>query len=308
MDEVEQPISARELFWALRDHEGPDAFGAVVTPWLARAVVGYPAWLANAAELLCREPFDGPAMLREDMSWELYALSRISDVLLLAHQPPPEAGGEAPWAHQLHPLGQWPGLGLEQYLHLFTSLGLVPFQEADTFDPFLHEIVEVEQAEDPEEPIRVTEVAWPGLWLGPLLFNRAGVRVRAGARHAERGVADRSPLYWAFLRRHRPTVDRSHGWGHNSQWRTDFRLDYRTPTGGRVNADGYQDIDNAEGDLSPDEELLTSAERRELVRNRSLLRTPENVAALATLKSWQTEFYPWEWLLPPSENPGPTTP
>lgn len=186
MDEEQQPISARELFLALRDHEGPDAFGAVVTPWLARAVVGYPAWLAKAAESLCREDFDGSATLHEDMSWELYALSRVSDVLLLAHQPPYEAGGEAPWAHRLHLLDQWPALGLDQYLHLFTGLGLSPFQETGMFDPFLHEIVEVEQAEDPEEPVRVTEVAWPGLWLGPLLFSRAGVRVRAGARHAER--------------------------------------------------------------------------------------------------------------------------
>lgn len=308
MDEEQQPISARELFLALRDHEGPDAFGAVVTPWLASAVVGYPAWLAEAAESLCREDFDGSATLHEDMSWELYALSRVSDVLLLAHQPPYEAGGEAPWAHRLHLLDQWPALGLDQYLHLFTGLGLLPFQETGMFDPFLHEIVEVEQAEDPEEPVRVTEVAWPGLWLGPLLFSRAGVRVRAGARHAERGVADRSPLYWTFLRRHRPTVDQSHGWGHNSQWRTGFRLDHRTPTGRRVNADGCQDIDNAAGDLSPDEDLLTSAERRELVRNRCLLRTPENVDALATSTSWETEFYPFNWRLPSSEQPGPATP
>jgi len=307
MDGEQQPVDARELFAALRDHEGPDAFGAVVTPWLARAVVGYRAWLAKAAESLCHEEFDGPAALREDMSWELYALSRVSDVLLLAHQPPYEAGDEAPWAHRLQPLDHWPTLGLEQYLHLFTGLGLMPFHETGSFDPFLHEIVEVEQAEDPEEPVRVTEVVWPGLWLGPLLFSRAGVRVRAGTRHAERSVADRSPLYWTFLRRHRPTVDQSHGWGHNSQWRTAFRLDHRTPTGRRVNADGCQDIDNAGGDLSPTEALLTPAERRELVLNRSLLRTPENAAALASDTSWETNLYPFDWRLPSSEKPGRAT-
>ncbi|MFD0531918.1 hypothetical protein ACFQ1I_43790 [Kitasatospora arboriphila] len=50
------------------------------------------------------------------------------------------------------------------------------------FDPFLHEIVEVEQADDPAAPIEVTEVLWPGLMLGELLFSRAGVRVRAAPR------------------------------------------------------------------------------------------------------------------------------
>ncbi|QKW25811.1 hypothetical protein HUT11_06535 [Streptomyces seoulensis] len=302
MDEERQPVDAYELFVALRDHgSAPDAFETVVTPWLARASPGYPARLAQAAQCLCDDGFDGPATLREDMSWELYALSRVSDVLLLAQQPPYEAGGEVPWAHRLHPLDQWPALGLEQYLHLFARLGLVAFEETGTFDPFLHEIVEVEQAADPKEPVRVTEVVWPGLWLGPLLFSRAGVRVRAGARHAERGVADRSPLYWTFLRRHRPTVDESHGWGHNSQWRTGFRLDLRTQAGRRVNADGHQDIDDAEGSLGPNEALLTPAERRELVRHRCLLRPPENAAALAADASWEADLYPFDWRLPASE-------
>ncbi|MBO4258940.1 hypothetical protein [Streptomyces griseorubiginosus] len=60
-------------------------------------------------------------------------------------------------------------------------------------------------AADPEEPIRITGVVWPGLWMGE-----------------------------AHRRRHRPTVDRSMGWGHSSQWRTDIRVDLRTENG--VNA------------------------------------------------------------------------
>lgn len=97
-------------------------------------------------------------------------------------------------------------------------------------------------------------------------------------------MADRSPLYWTFLRRHRPTVDLSQGWGSNSQWRTGFRLDHRTSTGRRVNADGRHDIDAPEN-LDPSETLLTPAERRQLLRNRCLLRTPENASALAPYAS-----------------------
>ncbi|MER5851332.1 hypothetical protein ABT126_31005 [Streptomyces sp. NPDC002012] len=84
--------------------------------------------------------------------------------------------------------------------------------DGTVFDSFLHEIVDVEQADDPHAPIRITQIVWPGLMLGQLLFSRAGVRVRAGANHAQCGVADRPPLYWTYLRRHRSTVDLSHGW------------------------------------------------------------------------------------------------
>ena len=130
-------------------------------------------------------------------------------------------------------------------------------------------------------PVTVTELVWPVLMLGQLVFSRAGVKVRAGIDHAERGVADRSPLYWTFLRRHRPPIDRSLGWGHNSQWATDFRRDYRiSDTTCLLNVDVRGDIDAndpADGDLMP---LLTGPERRALVRHRSLLRTPGNRAAL----------------------------
>ncbi|TQF06415.1 hypothetical protein E6W39_34680 [Kitasatospora acidiphila] len=191
-------------------------------------------------------------------------------------------------------------LDLEHYLELLGRLGMVPFEETGVFDPFLREIVEVEEAADPDEPIRITEVVWPGLWSGPLMFSRAGVRIRAGAHHAERGVADRSPLYWTFLRRHRPTVDLSHGWGSNSQWRTDFRLDYRTSKEERVNADAQADIDDP-GDRGLPRGLLTATERRELLRHRCLLRTPSNAEALAATGSWQTDLWPFDWQLPPRQ-------
>jgi hypothetical protein len=230
-------------------------------------------------------------------------------VLLLSFQPDGGPWSEAPWAHRLHLHRPWPTVTRRQYLHLFTSLGMRPFGLTGTgtgtsaaFDPFLHEIVEVEQAEDPDEPVRILDVVWPGLWLGPLLFGRAGVRVRAGVNHAERGVADRSPLYWTFLRRHRPTVDQSLGWGHNSQWRTDFRLDYRTEDGDRLHLDGWLDLDAPGGpgrtDLHELDALLSPVERRELLRHRCLLRTPERAAELDATGDWACELYPFDWAEP----------
>ncbi|MFC9279059.1 hypothetical protein [Streptomyces collinus] len=222
-------VQARELYEALASHAGMDPYEEIVVPWLDRAQGSYRAWLARAAEDSSWWTEKGTQPNGQELVWELYALHRVSDRLLLTSQPP----SNEPGSPDPRPL-----LPKRQYLAVFTSLGMTSFEDGDVFDPFLHEIVEVEQADDPHAPIEIIELLWPGLMLGHLLFSRAGVRIRAGLKHAQRGVADRSPLYWTFLRRHRPTVDLSQGWGGNSQWRTDFRLDYRTPAGDRLNAAG----------------------------------------------------------------------
>ncbi|WP_329467314.1 hypothetical protein [Streptomyces sp. NBC_01431] len=292
-------VDARELYEALAWYEGVEPYETIVVPWLDRAQGGYRAWLATSAE-------DGSWWAEKEMEpdgqelvWELYALHRVSDRLLLTLQPPSERSGSP----DLRPL-----LSKCEYLDVFTSLGMTPFEDGDAFDPFLHEIVEVEQADDPHVPFEITEVLWPGLMLGQLLFNRAGVRIRAGVEHAQRGVADRSLLYWTFRRRHRPTVDLSQGWGSNSQWRTDFRLDYRTPAGDRLNVAGDRPIDGSADlhpdhpkNLSPEGRLLTPGDRRELLRHRCFLRTPEAADALAGSPGWERDLMPFDWRLPDSE-------
>ncbi|CCK32709.1 hypothetical protein BN159_8331 [Streptomyces davaonensis JCM 4913] len=286
MDTQDTWVAARELFRDLSDHPGPDAFPAVVEPWLRRAEREYVGVLAEDVARLPRSPGEELDERAADLLWELYALSRVSDVLLLAFQPRLDQGSD--------PLDGWPAVTRAQYRELFTRLGMAPFEQAAAFDPFLHEIVEVEQAADPDEPISVTEVVWPGLWHGHVLFGRAGVRVRAGVRHAERGVADRAPLYWTYVRRHRPTVDLSQGWGHNSQWRTDFRVDVRTPEGAHLNVCEKGGMDT----VSDVDELLTSAERRELLIHRSLVRAPDDIAGLSALgEGWQESHFPFGWQL-----------
>lgn len=43
------------------------------------------------------------------------------------------------------------------YLKLFTAPGMSPFN-SNGFDLFRHETIEVEQSDDPDRPIRITEV------------------------------------------------------------------------------------------------------------------------------------------------------
>lgn len=70
------------------------------------------------------------------------------------------------------------------------------------------------------------------------------------------GVAERSTLYWAWWRRNRSTHDRSHGWGGNSQWRTDFRRDYRADGQLFYNVDAAHRVDRADGEDLPLDDLL----------------------------------------------------
>lgn len=222
----------------------------------------------------------------------LYAFSRISDLLILPQQPVwdylhpslPRWTLESAARHKAWMQGvsipTWiPSISLEERNAWLRALGLTEIQQP-TFHPFYHEIVEVEQAQDLDEPISLLQILWPGFLLGQMLFCRAGVRIRAGERVAHKDLAEHSHLYWAFLRNNRPAVDASHGWGHNSQWATDFRRDYVDDVAYCYNVDGEIDIHD-ESTGAPGEPNdhgdphLTLPMRIELLTYRCFVRTPE---------------------------------
>lgn len=191
--------------------------------------------------------------------WDLYALSRVSDVLLLPFQQN-NRDGRAWWA---------PGITPEERDAYLCSLGMRRI-EHHTFHPFFHEIVEVVQSSDPNEPISLDTVVWSGFMLGSLLFCRAGVRVRGGREHIKKEIAERSKLYFTFRRNNRPVSDLSHGWGSNSQWRTQFRRDYENDSSFYYNVDGEMDATLASTSAHPSSsrENLAAEERVELLVNR----------------------------------------
>ena len=57
-----------------------------------------------------------------------------------------------------------------------------------------------------------------------------------------KSIAERSTLYRAHKRDRRPTEALSLGWGHNSQWGTDFRRDYEDAEYFYFNVDGAVDL------------------------------------------------------------------
>ena len=248
----------RELYEQLLDYKGERPYQEVLLPWKDKA---------DHAMTILRNYGDGDAkhLFKENIIehlWDLYALSRVSDILLLPFQK-----GES---------DSWPGPNIkpdERNAYLL-SLGMMLIEQK-TFHPFFHEIVEVIQSSDSAEPISVDKILWSGFMLGSLLFCRAGVRVRGGSEHIKKEIAEKSTLYFTFWRRNRPVSDLSHGWGSNSQWRTCFRRDYEDDTSFFYNVDGKMNatLPSTETFPNPSREDLTSQERLELLVNRCLIVT-----------------------------------
>ena len=246
----------RELYDRMLPYKGTSLFSDLVKPWLYRQE-GERRWLD---EFSARAGDPIPTITVEE-SWRLYALSRISDLLLLSFAPS-GAARESPW--------RLAKVESDEYVEVMTYFGFRRF-DRPSYHPFFHEIVAVEQSGEAEAPISLEEEYWPGFMLGRLLFSRSGCRVSGGTEHVVKRVAEGSTLYWAFARNTRPTADLSVGWGSNSQWRTGFRRDYF------VGDTLFYNVDARPLDASPDEDLSPD-EQLELLKNRCLVRCDKDHA------------------------------
>lgn len=245
----------QNLFFELRDGPAAGWGGEVLGPWLdARPHVLFELHeLGRPGSYRVRVPREGDYYSALE---GLYALSRVVDVLLSPFQPDWTSTGETWWQGSIPDHSAW---------HTFrAAIGAAPIAES-AFHPFFHEIVSVQVSEDDAEPPSLIEEYWPGAIVGGLLVARAGVAIRAGVDYVDAEVAARSALYWAWWRRHRATVDLSHGWGHNSQWGTDFRRDYV--------ADGYLHYNVDADSSSRTGSDLSDVDRLDLLRYRCSIRS-----------------------------------
>jgi hypothetical protein len=123
-------LSFRELYEEIRDYEGGDVYAGVVR---RHALDEERRWL-EAFGMRRGKPI--PEAAAEEL-WQLYALSRVVDVLRL-------------------------DADISEFME---SLGLQRIEQG-AFHPFFHEVVSIGDA--------FAEV-WPGYMLGPLVIARAGV-------------------------------------------------------------------------------------------------------------------------------------
>ncbi len=241
-----------ELYRSLLAYSGHDAFIDVLDGWLKHNSDEC-RWFAEFAQ---RTNDDWSKASDEDLC-HLYALFRVTSVLLLRRQSGPSGDSE------------YEGVSItEKGFNLFhEQLGFRVPKIVD-YHPFYHEIVSVTPAPS-DSPIRISGIAWPCLMLGDMLFCRAGCSVTGGISHVVKEIAESSTLYWTFRRRDRPCDDLSHGWGHNSQWRTAHRRDYCTSNGYHFNVDGRHSLNDQKCIV----EDLTLDAMIELVTNRCLIRS-----------------------------------
>jgi hypothetical protein len=254
----------RALYEALTERTERRAASNVLWSWLERAqALLDPLRPYGRVEARTRTYRRGEWIVQAVLHrlYEFYALSRISNILLLPYQRGPYASA---W--------EWPQVGLVERTAFFEALGFRRVPDR-AFHPFYHEIVDAESSVDEAEPITIVAEVWPGLMLDDLMFCRSGVRVRGGARYLRPEVATRSTLYWAYMRRNRPYEDLSHGWGHNSQWGTRFRRDYTDGAHFYYNVDEELDalLPEPSPDPNPAREDLEPAERVELLTNRCFI-------------------------------------
>jgi hypothetical protein len=217
-------------------------------------------WLAAHAQAVdglhhIGQPQSRSVSLDSEVLWGLYAFSRTTEYLTASFQPAAPTDYDEPFARHL-PRDPYP-----QWVEALGGWWPSPV----SFHPFLHEIVDVQTADEPTEPPSVVHQWWPGFFVESMLMARAGVTVRSGRQWMNSIVARSSTLYWAWTRRHRPVMDLSHGWGGNSQWRTNFRRDYWADGMLHYNVDAMRRPNDPYDDRG---ERLTEDVAIELVRHR----------------------------------------
>lgn len=251
-------ISFRELHDALLNYEGSHPYVDVLLPWL-QASTDLHSWIRS----INRRKGDPIPSIDEEESWELYALSRVLDVLILGFQ---DGGADAGWSG--------PQISVNEFQYFIQALGMTLVMPT-TYSAFYHEIVDVRPVEKPSHVPIITKYRWPCVMLGDLLILRAGVELTAGKDILSPSLACNTTLYWAYRRKVRLHQDLSHGWGSNSQWRTSFRRDYVIGKTQFFNVDGKYNLQAKGTELTEVMEArpeLTLNERVELLTNRCFVK------------------------------------
>jgi hypothetical protein len=218
--------SIRELYEQIFHFEGIGLFESVLKPWTVEN--HYRTYLATLSEKL---QVNQTGLSQEDL-WELYALSRVLDLLTLGFQPNNRADGS-----------DWTGtdITLAEYNTFNDLLGLetnIP----ELFHPFASEIME---AQEGETDFQITEHYFPAVKLNNLMIKRAGVKIILNPQQYDLNLVNTAAIYWTHRRKNRPYHDLAQGWGSNSQWRTNLRMDIETETHYIYNIRGEFDLTTA---------------------------------------------------------------
>lgn len=200
--------------------------------------------------------------LPQDGIWELYALTRVIDILTLPFQTNNKADGSE-W------LG--PKLSIRDYIAFNNLIGLetVTPKLFNTFD------CEIIEAQEGEIDFEITECFFPAIKFKNLIIKRAGVKISLNPHNYNLDLTNNSSIYWTYRRKNRKCLDLSQGWGSNSQWRTDLRLDIETKDSFIYNLKGKFDLNNLTAELLEElsQQNLEIQEAIELTKYRHFIKS-----------------------------------
>lgn len=208
--------------------------------------------------------------------WSLFALSVCNDHLLLLLN-----RGE---------------LTVAEYRSFFTDIGMqVSSIDQSYYHPFYHEIYCVDEIIriGEHEQIIIKDQLYPTIMFGDLQFSRAGVSVY---NHPciDKFLAEKSDMYFTNRRDNRLCHDLSHGWGHNSRWRTDFIRNYETEKEWKFNVDGEVDLSNVE-DYEQYYQQYNSEIPVSVIAAKELLINRCFIHRNSIPKKTQSDLFPYDW-------------
>ena len=194
-------------------------------------------------------------------NWNFYSLSRVLDVFTLHFQPNRNADGSS-----------WKGVNItiDEYVSFVKLLGLeilVP----KIYRPFDCEILE---SIENKNNFEIIECIFPVVKLKNLLIKRGGVIISNNSKEYNLNLINNAKMFWAYWRKNRKYEDLSHGWGSNSQWRTEIRLDIETDDEFIYNFQGKHDLNNVSNETRNElrEQNLEINEAIELLVNRQFIK------------------------------------
>ncbi len=258
-------ISIRDLYDQIFAFEGTHLFESILKPWVIENE--YKTYILTVSNKIQSNKVD----LSQDDVWELYALNRVLDILTLGFQPDNKADGD------------WTGtdLTLSEYIAFTDQIGLETGVPA-YFHSFDCEIME---AQEGETDFKITEHCFPAVKLKNLMIKRAGVKISLNPQHFDLTQINAASIYWTSRRKNRKYQDQSQGWGSNSQWRTDLRLDLETTDHFIYNLQGTFDLTKATNDQQYELYDLELQEAIELTRFRHLMQSAKD----------DTDLYPYSF-------------
>ncbi len=262
-------LSIRDLYNKIFDFEGEGLYENVLKTWVTEN--NYRNYISNTFDKFqADKKFDLP----QKDNWELNALTRVLDILTLRFQPNNKADGSA-W------LG--PELTLSEFIAFIDLIGLEA-KTPKTFDTFDCEIIE---AQEGENDFYISEYCFPTIKLQNLIIKRAGVKILLNPQNYNLTLINKASIYWTYRRKNRKYLDLSQGWGSNSQWRTDFRIDIETNDSFIFNLNGKFDLCNLTQELTEElnQQNLELQEAIELTKFRHFIKSTKD----------DTDLFPYDF-------------